>query len=101
MNLPARAFSMSSTTQGEPSLSSLFALAAGALRRARDRAEGVKPLGLRAWSEAHRLRNGRPFTPERHKPLVAIYDDPHPEKVLLKPAQCGCSEYAVNLTLHT
>lgn len=48
------------------------------------------------WAVLHRKLEGRAFTLERHRPLKAIYRDPHPHKVIGKPAQRGVSELAIN-----
>lgn len=53
-----------------------------------------------AWAHRHRRIDGQPFSLDRFTPLVEVYRDDHPRKVLIKPAQRGCSELAVNLTCY-
>lgn len=48
------------------------------------------------WAVLHRKLEGRAFTLDRHRPLRAIYVDPHEHIVIGKPAQRGVSEYAIN-----
>jgi hypothetical protein len=52
-------------------------------------------LSLLDWAKRNRAIDGEPFSLERHKPLIQIYNDEHPHKVVIKPAQVGLSEYAV------
>jgi hypothetical protein len=56
------------------------------------------PTNALEWAHLHRKLEGRPFTLERHRPLKAIYADPHQHVAIIKPAQRGVSEYAINLT---
>lgn len=50
------------------------------------------------WSVRHRRIEGLPFSLERFLPLKALYADEHPHIVVIKPAQRGVSEYAINFT---
>lgn len=54
----------------------------------------------RAWAESYRRIDDRPFTLERHRPLVEPYDDDHPFQVYLKCAQVGVSEMAITKACH-
>lgn len=56
------------------------------------------PTNALEWAMLHRKLESRPFTLERHLPLKAIYADPHEHIAIIKPAQRGVSEYAINLT---
>lgn len=48
------------------------------------------------WAQRYRRIDGHPFSLERFRPLEAIYTDPHPHLVIIKPAQRGVSEFAIN-----
>jgi hypothetical protein len=50
------------------------------------------------WATLHRKLESRPFSLDRHRPLKAIYADPHQHIAIIKPAQRGVSEYAINVT---
>jgi hypothetical protein len=50
------------------------------------------------WAVLHRKLEGRAFSLDRHRPLRAIYADPHQHIAIIKPAQRGVSEYAINVT---
>lgn len=50
------------------------------------------------WAVLHRKLEGRAFSLDRHRPLRQIYADPHQHIALIKPAQRGASEYAINVT---
>jgi hypothetical protein len=52
------------------------------------------------WALRYRKIEERPFTLARHKPLEAIYNDPHRHIVVMKPAQVGVSEMAITRVLH-
>ncbi len=53
-------------------------------------------LSLYEWSLRHRRIDDHPFSLDRFSPLIPIYQDDHPFIVLIKPAQTGCSEFAIN-----
>lgn len=53
------------------------------------------------WAHAYRRIDDQDFSLERFKPLVAIYEDEHPDIVVMKPAQVGVSEWAISRALHT
>lgn len=57
------------------------------------------PLHVLDWAERYRHIDGQPFSLERFAPLKAIYADEHPHMVVIKPAQRGISEWAINMTL--
>src|SRR5690606_16599808 len=57
------------------------------------------PATVLAWAERHRRIDGRPFDLARYRPLEQLYLDTHPHKVIIKPAQRGGSEYAINLAM--
>jgi hypothetical protein len=63
-----------------------------------DEALPPEPQGPLAWAYAHRRIDGRPFSLNRFLPLEALYADDHPHKCVIKPAQRGVSEYAINFT---
>jgi hypothetical protein len=48
------------------------------------------------WAERYRQIDGHPFGLDRFEPLRAIYEDDHPHVVVIKPAQRGVSEWALN-----
>jgi len=74
-----------------------LAAAALALRRRRQHeAEPAPPATVLEWSERYREIDGRPFSLDRFEPLRAIYEDNHRRIVVIKPAQRGVSELAVN-----
>lgn len=56
------------------------------------------PTNALEWAVLHRKLEGRAFSLDRHRPLRAVYADPHNHIVVIKPAQRGVSEYAINLT---
>jgi hypothetical protein len=60
----------------------------------------VPPLAPRAWAEAHRRIDDRPFSLDRYVPLHAPYDDDHPHQVYRKCAQVGVSEMAITKAMH-
>lgn len=57
------------------------------------------PLNVLDWAERYRHIDGQPFTLDRFRPLKAIYEDDHPHMVVIKPAQRGISELAINKTM--
>lgn len=65
-------------------------------RRKRERAAIPAP-SLIEWAARYRRIDDRPFSLARFKPLEAIYADDHPNKVVIKPAQKGVSEWAITL----
>jgi hypothetical protein len=73
-----------------------------AVRRARRIAQqratlgGTAPKTVLEWAERYREIDGRPFSLDRFAPLRAIYDDDHPHICVIKPAQRGISEWAIN-----
>jgi hypothetical protein len=48
------------------------------------------------WAQRYRQIDGQPFSLARFAPLQALYADPHPHIVVIKPAQRGVSEWAIN-----
>lgn len=62
-----------------------------------DAPQGPPPTTPLAWARQHRQIDGRPFSLDRFRPLEAIYEDDHPHIAVIKPAQRGVSEYAVNV----
>lgn len=63
------------------------------------RTSGPKPGTVYDWALTYRRPNGRDFSLDRYPPLKALYDDDHPNIVVMKPAQRGISEWAVNYSL--
>ena len=61
-----------------------------------DEVQGEAPGTVLDWAMRYRQIDGRPFSLDRFLPLRAIYEDPHPHIVIVKPAQRGVSEYLVN-----
>lgn len=51
-----------------------------------------------AWARAYRAIDAQPFSLARFAPLEALYADPHPHICVIKPAQRGVSEWAINYT---
>jgi hypothetical protein len=74
---------------------SILSLAQGLARHV-DTDGGDRPQTVYDWSVRYRKIEGRDFTLDQHKPLIPIYKDEHPTKVIVKPAQRGLSEYAIN-----
>lgn len=72
-------------------------------RRRRERAAAANPAppppSVLAWAQRYRHIDGQSFSLERFHPLEAIYQDDHPHIVIMKPAQRGVSELAINTTL--
>lgn len=58
--------------------------------------EPAPPAGPLAWAERYRRIDGQPFALDRFRPLHAIYADDHPHIAVVKPAQRGVSEFAIN-----
>lgn len=56
------------------------------------------PRTILAWAERHRRIDDRPFSLDRFAPLRALYEDDHPHICVMKPAQRGVSEWAINLS---
>lgn len=54
------------------------------------------PASVIAWAERYRRIDGRPFSLARFGPLRALYEDEHPHICVIKPAQRGVSEWAIN-----
>ena len=88
--------SLSSLTQNSTPLLRLRAQAE-IERRRRQRERDANPPSLLEWAQAHRRIDDHPFSLGRFKPLEAIYADDHPNKVVIKPAQKGVSEWAITL----
>jgi len=59
---------------------------------------GESPASPLAWATAHRAIDGQPFSLQRFAPLQALYADTHPHICVIKPAQRGVSEWAINYT---
>src|SRR3546814_14556534 len=57
------------------------------------------PRDLLAWTEAHRRFGEHPM--RIPAPLRALYRDDSPYVVVMKGAQLGLSEWAINVPLHT
>lgn len=78
-----------------------LAATAEKIRRERAAAEhpSPPPPSVLAWAQRYRHIDGQPFSLERFAPLRAIYEDDHPHLVVMKPAQRGVSEWAINLAL--
>lgn len=57
------------------------------------------PRTVLEWARRFRRIEGRAFTLENFTPLQAIYEDEHPHIVIMKPAQRGISELAINYTM--
>lgn len=54
------------------------------------------PATVLEWAERYREIDGKAFNLDRFAPLRAIYDDDHPHICVIKPAQRGISEWAIN-----
>lgn len=65
----------------------------------RDSTDDAAPADALAWARRHRRIDGRPFDLARFLPLEQIYRDPHPHICVIKPAQRGVSEFAINYAL--
>ena len=50
------------------------------------------------WSIRHRRIEGLQFSLDKFLPLKALYEEDHRHLVVIKPAQRGVSEYAINFT---
>ncbi len=60
------------------------------------------PLPVTPWDflkKTKLIKKGKPFSLEEYPFLWTIYQDPHPDKTLMKAAQLGITEYAVILAL--
>lgn len=91
---------MPATTFEHPDLIRLR-LHAFAERKRRELAQKPEPPPptILKWAERYRHIDGQDFTLDRFTPLRAIYEDDHPHVVVMKPAQRGISEWAINATL--
>ena len=56
------------------------------------------PTSPQEWALRYRQLDGHPFTFARFRPLEQLYGDAHPHIVVMKPAQRGVSEWAINYT---
>ncbi len=56
-------------------------------------------LDLLAWTERHRRFGSQPMRVPT--PLRALYNETSPYVVMMKGAQLGLSEWAINIALHT
>ena len=76
----------------------MLPLAAGVLARQKGSEAGSDPppTSLLAWANRYRQIDGHPFSLERFTPLADLYRDEHPHIVVMKPAQRGISEWAIN-----
>jgi hypothetical protein len=70
---------------------------AEAERRRRLRARAAATATMPGWAHYYRRIDDQPFSLARFRPLEALYADDHPHIVVIKPAQRGISEYAINL----
>lgn len=68
-------------------------------REAQQAQTETAPSALLEWAERHRRIDGQPFSLARFEPLRAIYADDHPHIVIIKPAQRGVSELAINYSV--
>ena len=75
----------------------LWKLRAYRLRKRRER-RSDDPTTVLSWAERHRRIDSQPFTLSRFEPLRALYLDDHPHIAVIKPAQRGVSEWAINYT---
>jgi hypothetical protein len=66
-----------------------------------DAGDDGQPKSVREWSERHRRPEGHRFTLDRFIPLEDIYGDEHRHICVIKPAQRGISEWAINRTMYT
>lgn len=66
-----------------------------ALKKRREQQQ-APPADVLAWAQRYRRIDGQPFSLARFEPLRAIYQDAHPHICIIKPAQRGVSELAVN-----
>ena len=57
-------------------------------------------LPLLEWSQQFRRLDDQPFTLDRFQPLLELYRDTHPQICVMKPAQVGISEYAINYAIY-
>jgi hypothetical protein len=53
--------------------------------------------GVLAWAVRNRRIDGQPFSLDRFPPLRGVYEDDHPHVCVIKPAQRGVSEWAINV----
>lgn len=59
-------------------------------------AKPAPPTNALEWARRYRRIDGQPFSLDRFRPLEAVYTDNHSHIVIIKPAQRGVSEFAVN-----
>lgn len=59
------------------------------------------PQNAYEWAHQYRQIDGQPFNLKRFLPLIGPYQDDHPHMVIIKPAQRGVSEMAINFTMFT
>ncbi len=52
------------------------------------------------WSMRYRRIEGHPFSLQNHVPLIALYEEVHPDIAVRKPSQVGVSEWLVSVTGH-
>jgi hypothetical protein len=57
------------------------------------------PHTVMEWALKYRRIDGRPFSLRRFEPNRALYEDQHRHIVIIKPAQRGLSEFALNATM--
>lgn len=63
---------------------------------AADKAAGEAPKNVLDWAERWRRPENRPFSLARFLPLKQLYEEDHPHVCVIKPAQRGVSEFAIN-----
>jgi hypothetical protein len=71
-------------------------LIASTLASKKGPAQADPPTTVLEWSERYRRIDGQPFSLQRFTPLRALYQDRHPRICVIKPAQRGVSEWAIN-----
>src|SRR5262245_30482953 len=84
-----------------PEIAEDLARQAVALARARAQAAAARPnvpTSVLEWAARYRRIDGQRFSLARFAPLQAIYADEHPHSCVIKPAQRGVSEWAINYT---
>jgi Phage terminase large subunit gpA, ATPase domain len=59
-----------------------------------------RPNTVLEWAQRYRRIEGQDFSLRRFAPLEDIYADTHPWIVVIKPAQRGLSEWAINTALY-
>lgn len=77
-----------------------FLMRAGLLIQNTNSAPALPPAELPKnpyeWSYKYRRPRGAPFSLDRYRPLIEIYKDQHRNIAVIKPAQRGLSEWALN-----